>query len=163
MIKSCFFPLPAWQNAPHHPLQGPDLLPPAVFWCHSLHPNEREKANLGVPCVWQESSLRTSHYWWVSKAELRIKMSCSCLKLRWFPSFFNSIYLISLLLVKNSWPAPSDSPSCQDFVLLKAKVIIMKAILSEFLCFPRCKQHTLYFLLMEQLYNSGRVDKRQSK
>lgn len=80
-----------------------------------------------------------------------------------FLPFFNSFNLISLLLVKNSWPAPSDSPSCKDFVLLKAKVIIMKAILGEFLCFPRCKQHTLYFLLMEQLYKSGRVDKRQSK
>lgn len=51
----------------------------------------------------------------------------------------------------------------QERCSFKLNLIIMRAVLSKFLSFPRCKQHMLYFLFMEQLYKSGRVDNRQSK
>lgn len=67
-VCTCAFTcvLAAREDAADDPVSGPDVLPLAVLWCHALHPDEREEAHVGLPCVWQESALRTPHYRWVS-------------------------------------------------------------------------------------------------
>lgn len=42
----------AGEDAADDPMPGADMLPPAVLWRHTLHPDEREEANLGVSCMW---------------------------------------------------------------------------------------------------------------
>lgn len=60
----------AGEDAADDPMPGADMLPPAVLWRHTLHPDEREEANLGVSCLWQEGPLWTPHHRRVSHPKL---------------------------------------------------------------------------------------------
>lgn len=52
----------AREDAADDPVSGPDVLPLAMLWCHTLHPDEWEEAHMGLPCVWQEGPLWTPHH-----------------------------------------------------------------------------------------------------
>lgn len=55
----------AGKDAANDSVSGVDVFTPAVFWCYALHPDEWKEAHMGVSCLWQKSTLWTSHHWWV--------------------------------------------------------------------------------------------------
>lgn len=57
-----FFFRAAGEDATDDPMPGTDMLPPAVLWCHTIHPDEREETHLGLSCLWQEGPVWTPHY-----------------------------------------------------------------------------------------------------
>lgn len=65
MLDVCFASMSAYvagEDAANDPVQVVDVYPPAVLRRHTLHPNEREEAHLGVSRLWQKSTVRTPHH-----------------------------------------------------------------------------------------------------
>ena len=56
------FSLLAWEDEADHPVQSAHVFSPSVLRCYTLHPNEREEADLGVSSLRQEGTVRTPHY-----------------------------------------------------------------------------------------------------
>lgn len=65
MCDVCFASMSACvagEDAANDPVQIVNVYPPAVLRRHTLHPNEREEAHLGVSRLWQKSTIRTPYY-----------------------------------------------------------------------------------------------------
>lgn len=65
MCDVCFASMSACvagEDAANDPVQIVNVYPPAVLRRHTLHPNEREEAHLGVSRLRQKSTIRTPYY-----------------------------------------------------------------------------------------------------